>query len=172
MAKRKISSGLKWILNEAKKLRKKYPKRFATWKEYVSQASAIYAKKHHGKSPVGKKHKIGAVKLIEQNENTNAKPKRIIRIKRTKKGIFKKFQVVGSVSDYNRMIFERMQESNRNLKEAEQKLNSLLYVSKGLRPKTSIEKAEKRILKSEIKHQRKNISQIKHEMRMQKALLR
>ncbi|NDA63443.1 MAG: hypothetical protein EBX50_15595 [Chitinophagia bacterium] len=54
-------TALKWITTEAKKLRKQYPKRFATWREYVAQASAIYASKHKGKSPVGKK-KVGAVK--------------------------------------------------------------------------------------------------------------
>ena len=52
---------LEWITKEAKKLRKEYPKRFATWREYVAQASAIYASKHKGKSPVGQK-KIGASK--------------------------------------------------------------------------------------------------------------
>lgn len=51
---------LEWITKEAKKLRKDYPKRFATWREYVAQASAIYASKHKGKSPVGKKN-IGAL---------------------------------------------------------------------------------------------------------------
>lgn len=59
-------TALKWITSEAKKLKKKYPKRFTTWREYVAQASAIYAKKHKGKSPVGKKRKavkkVGAVK--------------------------------------------------------------------------------------------------------------
>lgn len=48
-------TALQWILKEAKKLRKEYPKRFKTWREYVAQASAIYASKHKGKSPVGKK---------------------------------------------------------------------------------------------------------------------
>jgi hypothetical protein len=55
-------TALQWITKEAKKLRKEYPKRFATWREYVAQASAIYAKKHKGKSPVGKKHKVSGVK--------------------------------------------------------------------------------------------------------------
>jgi hypothetical protein len=50
-------NALQWIIKEAKKLRREYPKRFATWKEYVAQASAIYAKKHGGKSPVGHKRK-------------------------------------------------------------------------------------------------------------------
>ena len=48
-------TALQWIIKEAKALRKKFPKRFKTWTEYVKQASAIYATKHKGKSPVGKK---------------------------------------------------------------------------------------------------------------------
>jgi hypothetical protein len=54
-------TALKWITNEAKKLKKAYPKRFAKWTDYVAQASAIYASKHKGKSPVGKKKKSYAV---------------------------------------------------------------------------------------------------------------
>ena len=53
---------LKWIVNEAKKLKKQYPHRFKKWTDYVAQASAIYASKHKGKSPVGKKHKVSGVK--------------------------------------------------------------------------------------------------------------
>lgn len=48
-------SALKWIVKEAKAIKKKYPKRFSKWTDYVAQASAIYASKHKGKSPVGKK---------------------------------------------------------------------------------------------------------------------
>ena len=55
-------TALKWITNEAKKLKKAYPKRFAKWTDYVAQASAIYASKHKGKSPVGKKHKVSGMK--------------------------------------------------------------------------------------------------------------
>jgi len=54
-------NALSWIVKEAKKIKKQYPKRFATWKEYVAQASAIYSKKHAGKSPVGKKKKISGI---------------------------------------------------------------------------------------------------------------
>jgi DNA repair protein RadC len=61
-------TALNWIVKEAKKLKKAYPKRFATWKEYVAQASAIYASKHKKKSPVGKK-KIGAVKSGGTNKS-------------------------------------------------------------------------------------------------------
>jgi hypothetical protein len=48
-------TALQSILKEAKALKKAYPKRFAKWTDYVKQASAIYASKHKGKSPVGKK---------------------------------------------------------------------------------------------------------------------
>lgn len=61
-------NALNWITSEAKKLRKQYPKRFATWREYVAQASAIYATKHGGKSPVGKKRNIGAVKKADKKQ--------------------------------------------------------------------------------------------------------
>ena len=53
---------LKWIVNEAKKIKKQHPHRFKKWTDYVAQASAIYASKHKGKSPVGKKHKVSGVK--------------------------------------------------------------------------------------------------------------
>jgi hypothetical protein len=51
-------NALKWIVKEAKLLRRKYPKRYTgknAWRKYMAQASAIYASKHKGKSPVGKK---------------------------------------------------------------------------------------------------------------------
>jgi hypothetical protein len=61
-------TALQWIIKEAKILRKKSPK--MEWKKAVAQASAIYASKHKGKSPVGKKKvvkkktakKVGVVK--------------------------------------------------------------------------------------------------------------
>jgi hypothetical protein len=48
-------TALQSILKEAKALKKAYPKRYSKWTDYVKQASAIYASKHKGKSPVGKK---------------------------------------------------------------------------------------------------------------------
>jgi len=51
-------SALQWIVKEAKSLKKSYPKRFTKWTDYVKQASAIYASKHGGKSPVGKKKTV------------------------------------------------------------------------------------------------------------------
>jgi len=52
------SNALTWIINEAKKLRREYPKRFKTWTEYVKQASAIYhSKGARLKKPVTHKRK-------------------------------------------------------------------------------------------------------------------
>jgi len=75
-------SALKWIVSEAKKLKKEYPKRYTKWTDYVKQASAIYASKHKGVSPVGKKKaapkKVGAVKK-------KAAPKKVAKKKAPKK---------------------------------------------------------------------------------------
>jgi hypothetical protein len=69
-------TALQVIIKEAKAIRKKSPK--MEWKKAVAQASAIYASKHKGKSPVGKKKvvkkkaskKVGTVHLAKStNEN-------------------------------------------------------------------------------------------------------
>jgi hypothetical protein len=49
-------TALQSIIKEAKAIRKKSPK--MEWKKAVAQASAIYASKHKGKSPVGKKRAV------------------------------------------------------------------------------------------------------------------
>jgi hypothetical protein len=79
-------TALQWIIKEAKSLKSKYPKRFAKWTEYVAQASAIYASKHKGKSPVGKK-KVGAVK------KKSAPKKKIAKKKIAKKVVKKKYSL-------------------------------------------------------------------------------
>ena len=71
-------TALQWIVKEAKSIKKKYPKRFSKWTEYVAQASAIYASKHKGKSPVGKKkaakkRKVAGVKASKEIKKTLAK---------------------------------------------------------------------------------------------------
>jgi len=49
-------TALQSIIKEAQAIRRKSPK--MEWKKAVAQASAIYASKHKGKSPVGKKRVI------------------------------------------------------------------------------------------------------------------
>lgn len=80
------NNALKWVIKEAKRLKRAYPNRFNKWTDYVAQASAIYANKHKGKSPVGRK-KVGAVKVIEAGEKPNAKAV-VYRQKRTHDGRF------------------------------------------------------------------------------------
>lgn len=61
-------TALQQIIKEAKILRKKNPK--MEWKKAVAQASSIYARKHKGKSPVGKKHKKVARKKAAKKVGT------------------------------------------------------------------------------------------------------
>jgi len=68
-------TALQSILKEAKALRKSFPTRYKKWTDYVKQASAIYASKHKGKSPVGKKHAV---------KKKTAKKKAVGKVKTTK----------------------------------------------------------------------------------------
>lgn len=82
-------TALKWITTEAKRLKKAYPKRFAKWTEYVAQASAIYAKKHGGQSPVGKKKKtVGDYKINKGEFVESRKPTKPRKKKLAKKKVF------------------------------------------------------------------------------------
>jgi len=75
-------TALQWIVKEAKAIKKKYPKRFSKWTEYVAQASAIYASKHKGKSPVGKKKaapKKAAKKKVGAAPKKKAAPKKVVK---------------------------------------------------------------------------------------------
>jgi len=93
-------TALKWITTEAKKLKKKFPKK--EWKDLVKQASAIYAAKHKGKSPVGKKKRksVGDYSLnktsfhetalpLNPRKKKAAKPKKYA-VSRTASGTFRK----------------------------------------------------------------------------------
>lgn len=85
----KKSSALTAIVKEAKHLRRKYPNRFKKlrkkdqWsKGYIKQASAIYAKKQHGKSPVGKKKKrkaVGAKRSTPVKRKKPSKARRLVK---------------------------------------------------------------------------------------------
>lgn len=87
-----MATALSSIIKEAKHLKRKYPHRFDhlkppdRWsKGYVKQASAIYAKKHHGKSPVGKKRKVRARRLSavtpKPKPGPKPKPRAVVRKK-------------------------------------------------------------------------------------------
>jgi hypothetical protein len=57
-------TALQSIIKEAKAIRKKRPS--IEWKKAVAQASAIYASKHKGKSPVGKKKAKKSVGKVDK----------------------------------------------------------------------------------------------------------
>jgi hypothetical protein len=86
-------TALQQIIKEAQSIRRKSPK--MEWKKAVAQASAIYASKHKGKSPVGKK-KV-AKKAIK---------KKSIRKTATKKAVGKYVKTVrkGKITD---VIYKR-----------------------------------------------------------------
>ena len=72
-------TALQWIIKEAKAIRSKSPK--MEWKKAVAQASAIYASKHKGKSPVGKK------KVVKKAAKKVAKKKAVGKyVKTVRKG--------------------------------------------------------------------------------------
>ena len=73
-------TALQTIIKEAKSIKKAYPNRFAKWTDYVKQASAIYASKHKGKSPVGKKKAV----------KKTAKKKLVKKVGIVKKKVLKK----------------------------------------------------------------------------------
>ncbi len=79
-------TALQWIVKEAKAIKKQYPKRFAKWTDYVAQASAIYAKKHGGKSPVGKKKAVKK-KAAKKKKVSGVKDSKEIKKTLAKKGL-------------------------------------------------------------------------------------
>jgi hypothetical protein len=86
-------TALQSIIKEAKSLKAKYPKRYLKWTDYVKQASAIYAAKHKGKSPVGKKKvvkKKAAKKYIAKKPTEKVILKKVHSAKATSKKLFNK----------------------------------------------------------------------------------
>ena len=73
-------TALQSIIKEAKAIRKKNPK--MEWKKAVAQASAIYASKHKGKSPVSKKH---AKKKAAKKKAVGVIKKKVVRKTATKR---------------------------------------------------------------------------------------
>jgi hypothetical protein len=70
-------SALQIIVKEAKAIRKKFPKRFAKWTDYVAQASKIYSAKHKSKSVVKKKK--NAKKRISGPKDSNLVKKELAK---------------------------------------------------------------------------------------------
>lgn len=60
---------IEWISSEAKKIRKKYPKK--EWKDCIKQASAIYSSKHKGKVSGTKKPTKKSLHKDTKSHNVN-----------------------------------------------------------------------------------------------------
>lgn len=97
-------TALQWIIKEAKIIRKKSPK--MEWKKAVAQASAIYASKHKGKSPIGKK-------------KSAPKKKAAKKVVRKKVGVIKKRKKPSEQSILNRI--HKVKDSVSKLDEAQHK---------------------------------------------------
>lgn len=192
MAK-KETSALHWIINEAKRLRREYPRRFKTWREYVAQASAIYASKHKGNSPVGKKRKVGAKKVsykphkkLHQTGTSNRNNDK----KRTAKAPGKRRSASGKTyyenrknrsdmpgkltgmskidgSAYREMILRHMRDVERARSNAE---TDILKLKQRLRLVPAKNKMEKKMIRTRISELQKFIGTQKKEMTMLKAL--
>ena len=78
-------TALQWIIKEAKVIRKKSPK--MEWKKAVAQASAIYASKHKGKSPVGKKKAAPKKKAAKKRKVAGVKASKEVKKVLAKKGL-------------------------------------------------------------------------------------
>jgi hypothetical protein len=78
-------TALQWIIKEAKIIRKKSPK--MEWKKAVAQASAIYASKHKGKSPVGKKKAAPKKKAAKKRKVSGVKASKEVKKVLAKKGL-------------------------------------------------------------------------------------
>jgi len=95
-------TALQSIIKEAKIIRKKYPNK--EWKDCVAQASAIYASKHKGKSPVGKKK---AVKKVAKKKVAKKVVKKKVAKKKVAKKVVKKKVAKKKVSGIKRKPSEK-----------------------------------------------------------------
>jgi len=100
-------TALQTIIKEAKSIKKAYPNRFAKWTDYVKQASAIYASKHKGKSPVGKNKavkKTAKKKLVKKVGVVKKKVLKKAAPKKSTKKVIKKHTHYGKVKAHIRRV--------------------------------------------------------------------
>jgi len=134
-------TALQSIIKEAKVIRKKSPK--MEWKKAVAQASAIYASKHKGKSPVGKKHavkkKAAKKKAVKRVGVIKKKAIRKSATKRkpTEKTVLKSIKHAVTVqkahmSGMNAKIVKRLQDITNEIEQREDVIASVMHRKKDL----------------------------------------
>jgi len=99
-------TALQTIIKEAKSIKKEYPNRFAKWTDYVKQASAIYASKHKGKSPVGKKKAVKKTAKKKLVKKVGVVKKKVLKKAAPKKAAkkIKKHTHYGKVKSHMRRV--------------------------------------------------------------------
>lgn len=107
-------TALQWIVKEAKALKKKFPKRYKTWTEYVKQASAIYASKHKGKSPVGKKRTVTKKRTVKKSTVSGTRLQRSEHILRNKRKTISENKVLHEIEKVKKDILalEKLQKDH------------------------------------------------------------
>jgi len=99
-------TALQTIIKEAKSIKKSFPNRFAKWTDYVKQASAIYASKHKGKSPVGKKKAVKKTAKKKLVKKVGVVKKKVLKKAAPKKAAkkIKKHTHYGKVKSHMRRV--------------------------------------------------------------------
>jgi hypothetical protein len=135
---RKKNNALTEIIKDAKRLRREYPKRYASWNEYVAQASAIYSSKHKGRSPVGRKH--------PPKKKSMPKKRKARKVgKSTGSGVSTNSR---SHTDYNRnKVNITVGAVNKHKKAAKEKLEHLIGVEYVKQFKARLKRTKKKIAK-------------------------
>lgn len=100
---------LQWIVKEAKSLKRKYPNRFKKWTDYVAQASAIYASKHKGKSPVGHKHKKQKLTGMAKHRKTSRRKTAIRALKRAHRSEGRALRKLGTIGAAKTTLKKRLE---------------------------------------------------------------
>jgi hypothetical protein len=145
-------NALMWIVREAKKLKREYPRRFTAWKDYVAQASAIYASKNSGRSPVGHPHKKKSA-MAKKKKRRAARPAGRKRARITRR---RTRRVAGSGistssrrhTDYNRnKVNITVGSINRDKKRAREKIEQLIGKKEVQKFKTRRKPAKRKIQK-------------------------
>jgi hypothetical protein len=141
-------TALQTIIKEAKSLKKSFPNRFAKWTDYVKQASAIYASKHKGVSPVGKKKAVKktakkkAVKKVSKKETI----KKTLPKKSNRKYIIYNIDTKKEYVGYDNLAFAK--EVLRDYKKDGHNAKIIFNTKKIVKKKSVKKPSEKDVLKS------------------------
>jgi hypothetical protein len=169
-------TALQSIIKEAKSLKKQYPKRYTKWTDYVKQASAIYASKHKGKSPVGKKKVVKKKlnkKTISKKPTEKVILKKVHAAKTTSKNLYNKLdkldeaqhahmaKKIGNIKD---ITFQHLQQILRKIEMNDSYINSIQKLLK--------EKKYSPLQKNSFKKSMKDYQLYNKELKIQKTELK